>query len=125
VSICGISLLGQNFRPGLLRIIEYERNELYEWLLSGIASRVRLADLRAGISCPAAKQRKKISPENETEYQQNKRAADAYVHAAELEAATSAFIATVFDVLAFATGRPFHEFILLTEEAPSPSSFDA
>jgi hypothetical protein len=90
---------------------------LYEWLLSGVTSRVRLADRRTGISCPAAKQGKKIGPENETEYQQNKRAADAHMHAAELEAATPAFITTVFYVLAFATGRPFHKFVLLTPVA--------
>jgi hypothetical protein len=125
VSIRGVSLLGQNLRPGFLRIVEHERDELYDWLLRGIASRVRLADRRAGITSPAAKQGKKISPENETENQENKRAADADVHAAELEAATSAFIATVFDVLAFVTGRPFHKFVLLTEEDLQASSSQA
>jgi hypothetical protein len=67
------------------------------------------------VASPAAKQVKKIGPENETENQENKRATDSDMPAAELEAATSAFIATVFDVLAFATGRPFHKFVLLTE----------
>jgi hypothetical protein len=98
---------------------------LYEWLLRGIASRVRLADRSAGISSPAAKQGKKIGPENETENQKNKRTTDADMHSAELEAATSAFIATVFDVLAFATGRPFHKFVLLPEEDLSASSSQA
>ena len=63
---------------------------------------------------PPPSQGKEVGPKNETENQQNNRATDADMDAAKLETtATAAFIAAVLDVLALATGHPFHEFVLL------------
>jgi len=119
VTIGSASLLRQKLRPGLLRVIEYERYELYQRLLGSIARRVRLAYRRAGASCPSAKQGKKVGLENETKNEQNNRATDAHMDATELEATASTLIAAVLDVLALATGRPFHKNVLPKERNPS------
>src|ERR1700722_18560230 len=76
VAIRPAGLLRQELRPGLLRVIQYEGNKLHQRFFRGIASRIRLADSRAGIQRSAAQQRKQVGPENETENQQNNSAAD-------------------------------------------------
>jgi hypothetical protein len=116
VTIGSARLLRQKLRPSLLRVIEYERDELYQWLLGGIARRIRPAYRRAGASCPSAKQGKKVGLENETKNEQNNRATDAQVDATELEATAASLIAAVLDVLALVTGRPFHKNVLLKEK---------
>src|ERR1700692_428704 len=44
VSIRRTGLLWQKLRPGILRVIEYERNKLYQRFFRGVASWIRLAD---------------------------------------------------------------------------------
>src|SRR5579864_3799243 len=92
-------LLRQQLRPGILRVIENEGNKLHHWFFRGIASRIGLADRRAGNHGAAAQQREEVGSEDETENQQNNRAADSDMRAADLEsAASAAFIAAILDV---------------------------
>jgi hypothetical protein len=97
-----------------LRVVEDEGNEFDERSLGGITSWIWLPDrCGSGVCATAAEQGEKIGFEYEAENQEDDRAADADVQATELEsAAPAAFIATVFDILALATGGPSHEFLL-------------
>jgi hypothetical protein len=97
-----------------LRVVESERYEFDEWPLGGVTSWIGLPDRRwAGVGATAAKQGEEIRFEDKAEDQENDRAADADVQAAELESsASAAFIATVLDILALATGSPSHGFLL-------------
>src|ERR1700730_228816 len=110
VSIRPPCLLCQKPRLRFLRVIERKRHEFDEGRLGRIASEIRRRDgSGTRVACAAAKKSEEICFEEETENQKNKRAADAEVHAAELEAPTSpALIAAVLDVLALAIRRPSH-----------------
>ena len=102
-------MLWEDFGPGLLVVVENERDELDERALGVIASRIWLTDGGRRTSAAATEKSEKVLLKDQTEDQQNQRAADADVHAAELEsAATATLVATILDVLAITTGRPSH-----------------
>src|SRR5258708_6081054 len=104
VAIGFAGLLGKKLRPCFLCVVERKGHERDQWALRSIARRIGLTDLRWTGGCSAtAQQREKIGFEDEAANQENDGAADADVQAAELEAAaSSALIAAIFDVLAFA-----------------------
>jgi hypothetical protein len=107
-------LRGQDFGPGLLRVVEDERNKIDERFFGIVASGVRrtrrsLAGLNALTA--STQQCEEILMEDQAEDEKDQRAADADVNAAKSEATTPAaagFIAAIFDVGTFSTVGPTH-----------------
>jgi hypothetical protein len=108
------SLLREDLRPGILRVIKYKRDELNQRFFGSVARRVGLADGRRPRAASTAKQREEILPEDEAQHQQDERAANSEVHPAELKpsASTAGIVTAIFDVLAFSTGCPAHVVLL-------------
>src|SRR5215831_16462386 len=73
------ALLGKNFRPRLLRIIQDKGDKFYCRLFTGVTGAVRLRDRRTSAAAGAQKG-KQIAIEDKAEDEQNQHAADANVH---------------------------------------------
>src|ERR1700680_2753855 len=102
-------LLGKNLGPGVLRVVEDERDELHQRLFGFVARGVRAAHGRGTRpSAAATEEREEILFEDKAEDQQDQGATDANVRAAQLKASATAagLVATIFDVLTFLAGRP-------------------
>src|SRR4029077_11491657 len=107
-----VGLFGEKFRPGFLSVVQDKGNKLNQRSFGGIARRVRTIRGHGGAIAgrAASEQREEILLEDQAEHEQNQRAANSDVHAAELKSAATAarFVAAIFDVLAITTGCPAH-----------------
>jgi hypothetical protein len=81
------TLRRQNLRPGLLGVVEHERDELHQRLLSLVARRVRLpAHLCGRVGAAAhSRQRQEIALKYQAQHQQNDETADPNVESAKIK----------------------------------------
>src|ERR1035438_6226797 len=106
-------LLWQNFRPGILSVVENEGDQLNQRLFRGVTGGIGPAN-GGGRRAATTKQPEEILSEDEAQYQQDERPADSQMHPAELESSAPAgIVAAIFDVLAFITRCPAHDGSLL------------
>ena len=103
-----VAIVGKDFGPGVLDVVENEGNELdfalFGGALLGSGGRT-LGGFRGGGT--AEERRKQVAFENKTEDQKDQDAADADVNAAG-EASAAAAGAVVFYVVADSAGCPTH-----------------
>src|ERR1700735_157243 len=108
-----VAVLRKDLRPGILRIVENERNELHFFLFGGIARRVgwtgngpraSIANSRATVQ----ERRDQVALKDKTENEQNEQPANSDMNAAESTTARAAGIAIVFNVAAGAARSPSH-----------------
>ena len=117
-----VTVLRDDFRPGVLHVIEDERNELDFALFGGAlrgAGRRALRGLRGGGA--TQERREQIAFENETQDQQDQYAADADVDAAG-ESSAAAAGTVVFDIIADSAWGPTHVNLLVTFAASDQST---
>jgi len=117
-----VTVLRDDFRPGVLHVIEDERDELdfalFGGALRGAGGRA-LRGLRGGGA--TQERREQIAFENETQDQQDQYAADADVDAAG-ETSAAAAGTVVFDIVADSAWGPTHVNLLATFAASDQST---
>ena len=124
--LVGNSARLQNRRPGLLHVIQDERNELHGRLFGGIALRVNLPlGLARHHTLPTTQQSKKVPLEQEAEYQNEDCSTNAQVNPAKASASTpaAALIATIFEVFAIPARCPTHSSLLNLDSQRNYSGF--
>src|SRR5882672_10265889 len=100
-------LTAQDLGPGLLCVVEHERNNLHERFFALISRRIRLTCLHRTSDSAATHQRKKVTFEDQAQDQQDQKTANPKVHTAEATAST--FVSAVFKVIATPTWCPTHD----------------
>src|SRR6202041_909794 len=107
-----ITVLRKDLGPGILRVVEHERNELNFFLFGSVARRVGWT--RSGRRTPRTHSatvqewRDQVTFKDKTQNQQNEQAANPDVNTAESTTARAAGIAIVFNVAAGAARCPSH-----------------
>jgi hypothetical protein len=109
-----VTIVGDDFRPSALHIVENERDELdftlFRGALLGTGGRA-LGGFRSGGT--AEERRKQVAFKNKTEDQKDQDSANADVYAAG-ESSAAAAGTVVFYVVADSAGCPTHENLLVT-----------
>ena len=112
-----VTILRDDFRPGILHVIENERNELDFALFGGAprgAGGCALRGFRSGGA--AQKRREQVAFEDKTQDEEDQYAPDADVDAA-WESTSAAAGTVVFDVVADSAWGPTHVNLLVTSAA--------
>src|SRR5262249_25062089 len=106
-----VRLLRKYLRPGVLGIVEHERDELNKRPLSSITGWIGLACAHGWTAATASQKGEEVLLEDQAKDKQNDRTTDTDMHSTELKSpAATGFIAAIFDVLTLTTGRPAHGF---------------
>src|ERR1700692_840640 len=101
----GNSLLGQNLAPGVLGVVQDESDEIHQRLFLLVADGIGLGDHgAAGARRVGAEKRQKVALENQAEHEKHDDAAQSEMNASGLEAASAAFVAAIFNVVAASAG---------------------
>jgi hypothetical protein len=101
------SLWLEDLCPGILRVVQHKRDELHRSLFLGVAGGVRPG--HRGACAATAQQRKEVPVKYQAEDEQNQHPADADMHAAKAESATTAaFAPPIFNITACPARCPTH-----------------
>ena len=102
-------MLRQNLAPCVLRVIQDEGDKVDQRLFLLVAGRIGLADRRCRVSDgTVADERQEVAFENDAQDEQDDHAAQSEVNSSGLKAATTAFVAPIFNVVAASARCPAH-----------------